>query len=385
MKSLPLWSLGFRPFFLGGALFACIALAGWGVWLYGGFGNWQPFAGGLAWHRHEMPFGFAGALIAGFLLTAVPNWTGGPGTHGWPLIGLFALWSLARIAWWLPLPGIWVIALQLPFLPMLAWLLGQQLLAAKKRNNYPIVAVLGLLAVCQGLTLWGIVEQDDGLQRRGVLAGIWLVAALMSVIGGRVIPFFIQRGLGSSLPFVALAHEDKVLLLGTLLVALLTACGLGESAHPWLAALYLPLAGLHGLRLWRWYDRGLWRVPLLWSLYLAYGWLLMATLGMAAWHLGWLVQQSLVSHGLAVGGIGGMILAMIARVSLGHTGRALQPPRALGWAFAALQLGALCRIVLVPFLDLGLGIAAALWSLSFALFLIHYTGMLLQPRIASRA
>ena len=377
----PVFTLGFRPFFLAGAGFAAIAVAVWGLWLYGWFPAAQPVGGMLVWHRHEMPFGFASAIIGGFLLTAVPNWTGRPRLHGGPLIGLLLVWLTARLAWWLPMPSVVLMALQIPFLPLLAWVLGRELVAAGKRDNYPILLVIALLAGCQAMTLVGISTEDVDLQRRGVLAALWLIGALMSVIGGRVIPFFIQRGLNRPTASVAQPWLFKGLLLGGMLAALSFAAGLDNVPNRWLAVLFGLMGGLHLLRLWRWHDRGIWRVPLLWSLYLAYAWLVVAALAMALWHAGLMPQQSLATHSLAVGGIGGLILAMIARVSLGHTGRPLQPSKAIILGFALLSMGAVCRVLLVPFSTVGLGISALLWCVAFGLFLMRYTSILLGPRV----
>ncbi|MGL6241545.1 NnrS family protein [Pseudomonas sp.] len=381
LAAAPVFSLGFRPFFLAGAGFAAIAVAIWALWLYGRLPGAQPVGGMLAWHRHEMPFGFASAIIAGFLLTAVPNWTGRPGLNGWPLIGLVLVWLLARLAWLLPIPDSLLLASQVPFLPLLAWAIGRDLVAAGKRDNYPILSVIALMAGCQAMTLWGLATDDAGLQRRGVLAALWLVAALMTVIGGRVIPFFIQRGLNRAVAPAASPLPTKVLLLSSLLAAMSFAGGLNDASRSWLAALFLLMGVLHLLRLWRWHDRGIWRVPLLWSLYLAYAWLVVAALAMAMWHAGLMPQQSLATHALAVGGIGGLILAMIARVSLGHTGRLLRVSNSVVLGLALLVIAGVSRVILVPFSGLGLGLSALLWSSAFGLFLMHYTGILLKPRL----
>ncbi|MGE8100477.1 NnrS family protein [Pseudomonas fluorescens] len=381
IKHVPLWSLGFRPFFLAGSAFACIALAVWGLWLYGRLPGAQPMGGMLAWHRHEMPFGFAAAIIGGFLLTAVPNWTGRPGLSGWPLLGLLLVWLVARLAWLMPLSAAWLLALQVPFLPLLAVGLGRNLIAARKRENYPILLMIGVLAGCQLLTLWGMAQDDIALQRRGVLAALWLVAALMSVIGGRVIPFFIQRGLNRPQGAIAQPLQTKVLLIASLLVVVMIGAGFNDTPRPWLAALFVLISGLHLIRLWRWYDNGIWRVPLLWSLYLAYAWLLIAALAMAQWQLGMMPQQSLATHSLAVGGVGGLVLAMIARVSLGHTGRLLQPPKAVVLGFGLVLLAGICRVFVVPFSTHGLAISALFWCAAFALFLWRYTRILLGPRV----
>jgi len=377
----PVFSLGFRPFFLAGAAFAALAVAIWALWLYGRWPGVEPGGGMLAWHRHEMPFGFAVAIIAGFLLTAVPNWTGRSGLNGWPLIGLLLVWLLARLAWLMPIPPWLLLLFQLPFLPLLAWGLGRDLLAAGKRDNYPILLVISLLAGCQVMTLWGLQTQDDGLQRRGVLAALWLVATLMSVIGGRVIPFFIQRGLNRPPAPAASPLPTRVLLVSGLLVALSFALGLNDVPRPWLSLLFVLSGALHLLRLWRWHDRAMWRVPLLWSLYVSYAWLVMAGVAMALWHAGLMPQQSLATHALAVGAIGGLVLAMIARVSLGHTGRPLLPSKGMVAGFVLVLLAAVSRVLLVPFSGVGLGLAALLWCSAFGLFLLCYTGVLLKPRV----
>lgn len=373
----PVWRLGFRPFFLAGALFALLAVALWAAVLHGAPGLAMP-GGLLAWHRHEMPFGFGLAIIAGFLLTAVQNWTGRPGLSGWPLISLFGVWLAARLAWFVPVPLAVLIGLQLTFIGLFIAQMARQLIAARQRNNYPILLVLSLLALCQSLTLAGLAMGDDSVQRQGALAALWLIAVMLSLIGGRVIPFFTQRGLGRVEAFAAHPWLDRLLLVCGVLVAALFASGHNLQAQPWLAAPFIVLSVLHGLRLWRWHLRGIWGVPLLWSLHLGYAWLLVASLGMAAWHLGWLAQPSLASHALAVGAMGGLILAMMARVSLGHTGRALQPPKAMAWAFGLLNLGALIRVAA------GSGwlwLAAVCWGVAFVLFAWYYAPMLCQARV----
>jgi uncharacterized protein involved in response to NO len=378
----PLWRLGFRPFFLAGSAFALLAIGLWIAHLLGYLPAWQPAGGSLAWHRHEMPFGFGVAIVAGFLLTAVQNWTGRPGLSGRPLAALFGLWLLARLAWLTEVPLSLLLAVQLPFLPLLAGIIGRQLRAAGQRRNYPLVLVLLLMTGCEYLLLYGLALGDETLQRRGALAGLWLLGALVSVIGGRVIPFFTQRGVGRISPYAPQPRLDLLVMLLSLGAALSFALGHNLQPQPWLAPLFLALTLVHGLRLRHWYDDGIWRAPLLWSLHAAYAWLPLATLGLALWHLGLLVQASLGHHALAVGAVAGVILAMLARVSLGHTGRPLQAPRAMGWAFASLQLAALLRVLLVPWAPVsGLWLSGACWMLAFALFLRHYAALFWRPRV----
>ncbi|OWJ97495.1 short-chain dehydrogenase [Pseudomonas sp. A46] len=381
----PLWRLGFRPFFLFGTAFALLAVLIWLAALVGHAVPWQPAGGWLAWHRHEMVFGFGGAIIAGFLLTAVQNWTGHPGLRGRGLAWLATLWLAARLAWLLGAPSVLLVPLELGFLPTVALILGRSLWRVRQRGNYPVVLVLILLALADALSIGGLVTGSDDMQRQGVLAALWLIAALMGLIGGRVIPFFTQRGLGRTTQVKALPWLDWSLLLAALWLAAAFASGAGLTANPVLAALCVPL-GLGNLwRLLRWYDAGIWRVSLLWSLHLAFAWLALAPLGLAAWHLGWLEDSSLAQHALGVGAMGGLILAMIARVSLGHSGRPLEAPRAMGAAFALLNLGACARVMVLPLAgSMGYWLAAICWAAAFGLFLRHYAVLLCTPRVDGR-
>lgn len=338
--------------------------------------------GWLGWHRHELLFGFGLAIIAGFLLTAAQTWTGQPGLSGKPLAALALLWLAARLAWLGSVPWPLLAVLELGFPLALAGLMGRMLWKVRQQRNYPIVLVLLLLAAADGLSVAGLLQGHEGWQRQGVLSGLWLVAAMMSLIGGRVIPFFTQRGLGRVAAVAPWPWLDYLLLVGSALVALLYAAGPALVANTWVGALFLLLAAAHLLRLWRWQDRGLWRVPLLWSLHLAYGWLALACLGMALWHFGAPLNPSLALHGLTIGAMAGLILAMIARVSLGHTGRQLEPPAGMTLAFILLNLACLSRVLLVLWLPVAaLWLAGLCWALAFALYAWRYGPMLLRARV----
>lgn len=373
------WGLGFRPFFLGGSLFALVALLLWVGVLTGALAPAPP-GGMLAWHRHEMLYGFAAAVIAGFLLTAVQNWSGIPGMSGRALQGVFLLWLLGRASWFLPLPGGLLVLIEGSFLPLVALSLARPIVQRRLRNNYPIVGLVMLIAACQWLTLAGWLRQDELWQRRGVFAGLWLVAAMMTVLGGRVIPFFTRRGLGNMSAAPARPWLDRACLLFSVAVPLAFVSGLADTPRASLAVLFFALFTLHSARLVLWHDRGLWHVPLLWSLHLAYAWIALACLGMALWHAGVALNPSLVTHALTVGAMTGLILAMMARVSLGHTGRPLQVPTSMAWAFALMQLATLARVVLPLFSSLGVSLSALCWCLALLLFLRHYLPILLQPR-----
>lgn len=378
----PIWRLAFRPFFLGGSLFAMLAIPLWIAAWTGLWPGFQPTGGWLAWHRHEMLFGFAMAIVAGFLLTAGQTWTGQPGVSGNKLMALAAVWLLARLGWLFGLPVALLIPLDLLFMLGVAVLMGRMLWVVRQKRNYPIIAVLSLMIGADVLVLCGVALGDDGLQRQGVLAGLWLVAALMAIIGGRVIPFFTQRGLGRTEAVKPWLWLDVALLVGTGLIAVLYAVSVALQQHVALGVLFLAIAMGHLLRLARWYDAGIWRVPLLWSLHLAMLWLVVAATGLALWNFGLLESSSSALHALSVGSMSGLILAMIARVTLGHTGRPLQLPPGIVGAFVLFNLGAASRVFLITEWPLlGLWLAAVCWALAFALYVWRYAPMLVAARV----
>ena len=381
MKTPPLLRLAFRPFFLLGSLLAFLAIPLWLHAFLGGAGNWQPVGGWLAWHRHELVFGFAGAIIVGFLLTAVQTWTGRPSISGKPLAALLLVWLAARCSWLLGTPLWLLIPLNLLFLLLAAIVMARLLWVVRQKNNYPIVVILLLLFLAEAQSLVGLAQGDQDWQRRAVLAALWLVAAMMTLIGGRVIPFFIQRGLGRPAAVQPILWLDRALLLGAALIAVLHATGMALSANLLVALLFLLLGVGHAVRMGRWFDRELFRVPLLWSLYLAYAWLALACLGMALWHAGWMLNYSQPLHALTVGGMSGLILAMLARVTLGHTGRPLVLPAGMRWAFVLLNVGAVSRVFLIELWpQAGLWLAMICWTLAFALYLWRYAPMLCTTR-----
>ncbi|MDM3871164.1 NnrS family protein [Porticoccus sp. W117] len=386
VKGPAIWQLAFRPFFLSGALFGVFALMVWGLFLNGV--NLVP-GGSLSpaqWHGHEMLFGFGLAIVYGFLLTAVQTWTGVPAVKGTQLILLWSLWLLARLLWLLPGEGVlvWVAAVDLAFqLLGLFWLLRPVILVKQWRNI--AVAVVPLLMMIANGRYYLAAADDDYLQQQHSLqAMIWLFAVMMSVIGGRVIPFFTANKLG-----VQQAKKHLWLELGChlslLLLALQTLLGFGL---PQVALLALAVTSFlfHVIRWCSWQATGLWRVPLLWSLHIAYLFVPLFTL---AWGLSeplsWWTSD--VLHLLAIGAISGMILAMISRVSLGHTGRELRSSLAINTAFVLVTLSALARFApallpawRLPFYNL----SALTWTLAFVIFLIGYWRILTSKRVDGR-
>ena len=190
---LPLFRLAFRPFFLGAALFSLIALSLWGSFWLNGM-SWTPYGGWLWWHAHEMLFGFVGAVIVGFLLTAVQNWTAQDSINGWPLAALFCLWLLARLLLLYPIAAIESILpwLDLAFLPVVAWVMGKLVLwRVRQYQNLVFVPVLLLLATSNAQMHWAVATGDAvSLYKQAAHSGIFLIVLIMVVLGGRVIPFF---------------------------------------------------------------------------------------------------------------------------------------------------------------------------------------------------
>lgn len=378
----PFFRLGFRPFFLLGSVLAMLAIPLWIMALSGWFADWQPTGGWLAWHRHELLFGFAAAIIAGFLLTAVQTWTGIPGLSGRSLAVLTGIWVVARLAWLVGAPVWLVVLLDVLFLPLVAAQMARSVWPVRQQRNYPLVVMLTLMAIANAVTLYGVATGNDQLQRQASVGGLWFVAGIMSMIGGRVIPFFTQRGLLRKEGVAAWPKLDWSLLIGTVLVSMTLLQGWGMQPQFLLGVAFLALGIGQFIRVVRWYDAGIWQVPLLWSLHVAYAWMAVAYIAMAFWSFSILANISLAVHALTVGAMGGLILAMIARVTLGHTGRPLQPPRSMTWAFILFNLGALARVFVVDWAYFpGLWIAAMCWGLSFAMYLWNYAPMLWQARV----
>jgi len=378
----PFFRLGFRPFFLFGSVLAMLAIPLWIMGLNGWLADWQPTGGWLAWHRHELLFGFAAAIIAGFLLTAVQTWTGFPGLSGKPLMVLTALWVAARVAWLVGAPVWCVVLLDGLFLPLVAAQMARSVWPVRQVRNYPLVVVLVLLAIANGVTLYGIATGNDQLQRQATVGGVWFVAALMSMIGGRVIPFFTQRGLLRKDGVTPWPTLDWTILVGTALLSVTLMFGWAMQTNSLIGIAFFGLGVAHLIRIVRWYDAGIWHVPLLWSLHIANAWIGVACIAMALWHFSVLANMSLAVHALTVGAMGGLILGMIARVTLGHTGRQLEPPKYMTWAFVLFNLGALSRVVLVDWAYMpGLWLAATCWALSFAAYVWGYGPMLWRARV----
>jgi len=388
-KLLPLLRQAFRPLFLFGAAFSAIAMLLWGL-ILGGQLQLQPVGQVLFWHSHEMIFGFACAIVIGFLLTAVQNWTSLRAPHGPTLLLLTLLWLAARL---LLLFGealpLWLVALvDLSFLPLAAWLLAKPLLAVQQYRNLFFVPVLLLLTACNLMMYLGLYLKRYDLQQLGSLNAIWLVTLLMAIVGGRVIPMFTANGTKTTkvgawpwLDQAALASLWLIFMLHFFsLVPLLPASSL--------SALFALNALLTAIRCARWKIWLTLRVPLLWSLHLAYWFIPLGLALFALRYAGFAVSQSIALHALTAGAMGSMILSMMARVSLGHSGRLLQPKHIMGWAFLLVAVAGISRTLLIWWLPehtfslLWLGIGS--WVLAYGCYVLVYFPVLTTPRADGR-
>jgi uncharacterized protein involved in response to NO len=375
---------GFRPFFLGGAAWALAGLVLWLMALSGAM-TLPAAVDALSWHRHEMLFGFVGAVIAGFLLAAIPNWTGRLPIAGAPLAGLFGLWLAGRAAMLfsgrtgLDLAA----ALDVGFFFILAGLGAREVLAARNRNM-PVVGLVLLFGIANALDYAALAGAVDDT-KLGIRAGIGLVTVMISLIGGRIIPSFtrncmMKQGLKERLPDQP-GRFDLIAITATA-AAMLAWVSAPESRT---AGMLLVLAGLlQALRLSRWGGLRTISDPLVFILHVAYGWLPAGLLLLGFSLLGTYVPASAAIHALTAGAMASMILAVMTRATLGHTGRALAANRATVILYVLVTLGALLRVAapfgLVDYTQ-GMRLSAILWGGAFLLFIIAYGPMLASARV----
>lgn len=371
---------GFRPFFLLGAALATAMVVLWLAVLRGIAAPAGPLTG-LVWHGHEMVYGFTVAIVAGFLLTAVGNWTGRETATGAPLAGLALLWVAGRIALW-ALPGWAASVVDLAFLPALAVAIGRPLLAARQLRNAPFPVVLGLLWACDllvHLDAHGVGPALAVAANRAAVHWIVLVAVLVTA---RVVPMFTRNATGAE----GIGNDrvlDRVAVGAVATVAVLQLI-----PAPRLEAVAAAVGAVAVLgRARRWGLGQSWRQPLLWVLHLGHGWIGVG-LGLEALAAAGVLPRSPALHALTVGAIGMLTVGMMARVALGHGGRPLVAPSGMALAFGAVGLAAAVRVI-GPMVAPSWTIASwwtsgLLWTGAFLLFLVRYAPILVLPRADGR-
>jgi uncharacterized protein involved in response to NO len=379
----PILQYGFRPFFFLAALHAGAAIPAW-LWIYfSGHALPGPFAG-LHWHAHEMLFGYLQAVLAGFVLTAIPNWTGRLPLSGWPLAGLVSLWLAGRIACAAAPGPVAALAVDLSFPAVLGFAVWREVVAGRNWKNAPVAVMITLFGLANALdhaANLGFVPHD-----LGVRLALGAIAMLLALIGGRIVPSFTRNWL--------VKHDETRLpaSFGALDKAALAATAVGVSA--WVAlpdsaavGVMLSLAGvLLVARLARWQGQRTTREPIVAILHLGYAWLGVALLLLGGSVLVDELPQSAALHALTAGAIGTMTLAVMTRASLGHTGRAIVADRSVIAIYAAVTAGAVLRVAVplagdwYPHL---LVCGGALWSGAFLLFAIRYAPILWGRRVSA--
>ncbi len=372
-----LWKLGFRPFYLLASSFAALSVALW----IGQYTGHLPaiYVRNPAWHGHEMLYGYAMAVVAGFLLTAVRNWTASPTPTGTPLIALVALWVAGRVLVLTPF-GTTAAIVNAAFPLAVAVGIGLPIFRSRNRRNYffvVLLALLGLAVLMFHLAHLGTVAWPE---RVSLQVGLDIILFIMAVMGGRVIPMFTNNGI----PGVQAVRHPLIERLSLGGVLALLGADLSQAPAAVMAPLALAVALAHAVRLHLWQP---WRTagtPIVWVLHLAYGWIVvhLALRGFAA--LG-MISDHFAVHALTVGAIGGMTMGMMTRTARGHTGRPLVADRFEVTCYVLVALAAAIRVfggVLLPGAYVAtVVVSGTCWSAAFALYAVRYWPVLSRPRL----
>lgn len=377
-----LFSFGFRPFFLFGAIWIVIAMGLWLAMLSGALDLPTRFDRG-SWHAHEFLFGYLGAVLAGFLLTAVPNWTGRLPIVGWRLTGLFALWVAGRLAVLVSeaLPVMVAPAVDLAFPIVLGLLILREIIAGKNWRNLIVLMLLTVFALANAIFHYEALTGNYAAQGYGLRLGLATAVMMIAVIGGRIIPSFTRNWLvrrqHPARPAPPMQRFDKVALLLSIPVLVLWTI----QPFAFVTGLCLLVLGLlHMLRLVRWQGHHTLTEPLVFVLHASY-----AFVPFGAFALG--LDQVIGNPGTAgaqhlwmAGAIGAMTLAVMTRATLGHTGRELTADKTTVAIYLSIFLAALSRFLTPVHLDLST-LSGVFWILAFGGFAIAYGPMLLRPKV----
>jgi uncharacterized protein involved in response to NO len=379
MGGMALLALGFRPLYLLAAAFASVSVPAWIASYYGVAG---PFQVGLAWHAHEMMFGFVVAVVVGFLYTAGRNWTGLWTPRGAQLGAIAALWIAGRVAMFAA-PAPVAAAVDFAFLPVAAWPLYRVLKQSNNKRNMFLVGLLGLLALANAAFHASMLGWLDIAPTRPVYAAIIVVVVIEAAIGGRVIPMFTSNAV-RGVKTVSSARTDKLALGLTAAAGLAWALALPAVLT---ALLALGAAAAQAIRLAGWKPFTTFHHPLLWILHVSYAWIPFGFVLLACAQFG-VLPQSAAIHVLGLGALGGLILGMITRTALGHTGRALAAGPKETAMYVLVQLAVLLRLVAALAPDSARNVslvgAAACWTAAFGLYAVVYGPYLCRPRVDGR-
>lgn len=374
----PLWGLGFRPFYLLAAIFAVISLPLWIVQYLHGLPILPNV--GLFWHMHEMIFGLAAAVIVGFVFTGARNWTGLWTPRGMHLAALAGLWLAGRFAMLFIHPGIAAV-IDIAFLPCAAWSIYRVLYRSGNKRNMFLVGLLGLLTVANIAFHGAVLGLITFNPITAMQAAILVVVTIESVIGGRVIPGFTSNGVPGTKPVVN-PKRDRIAI--TLAVVTSIAWILSLPA-PLVAALAIATGCAQLVRIAGWKPHRTIRNPLVWILQLSYAWIPIGFILLALSSLNF-VSNSAAFHALTVGSMAGLMIGMMTRTALGHTGRQLKAGRSELVMYLLIQLAAIARVcaAIHPSASLrngALTLAAISWTSAFLLYVVIYGPYLYRARI----
>ncbi|MEE9384946.1 MAG: NnrS family protein [Nannocystaceae bacterium] len=380
------FTTGFRPMFVGCAAYGILSVVAW-ILVYAGTssltGSWPP----SLWHAHEALFGFAFAAVAGFLLTAVPKWTGIKTFPASQIAAVALLWLVGRVVMWLCawLPWWLVMAIDLGATLALIAVLAPPILAARALRNVIFPALLVMLAVGNATAHLQVAGSIEGGAGAWLRVGVGIIVLMIALISGRIVPPFTFNALTKQGIRYAVRRPAVLERSATLCVVLWMALH-GWGAQPMAIGAVSGCAALiFALRSGLWFHQGILRDPLVWVLHVGHGWISVGFALQALWGLGSWVPETSGLHAFTVGAMGTMILGMISRVSLGHTGRPLHTSLGTLAAFLCIVAAALTR-VLAPWIPFGdyltwIVASATLWCVAFFLFLVVYLPALAGPRV----
>ncbi len=377
---------GFRPFFL---LAGVDAVFNMGLWLtaYLHPELWPVEAiPAMYWHGHEMLFGFVAAAICGFLLTAVPGWTGQKSYAGKPLAVLVAIWLVGRVAMlpYLSIPPTIAAGCDLALFPALVAMLSPPLIRARKLRNTPFIVLLTLLFATNLVFHLGSLGVVDGGEVIGLIAAIDIVMIMIVVIGGRIIPAFTRSGLAQHGIMVEITPRKWLDIAAIAAIVAVLGSDLIAPQSIWNGVIALLTATLQGARLAQWQGHRTLRDPLIWILHVGYAWLVVGLALKGLWLVAGVALAEKWLHALTVGAFASMILAVMTRASLGHTGRALIAPVPIAGTYLLISFAAVIRVlgpVVVPsHYDIVVALAGVCWIGAFVLFLLIYTPILTRSR-----
>ncbi|MCF6315436.1 MAG: NnrS family protein [Marinosulfonomonas sp.] len=378
------FSGGFRPFFLFGALFAILSIALWLADLLG-YSSLDTSLAPVDWHKHEMLFGYTSAVIAGFLFTAVPNWTGRFPVVGWPLIAIFVLWLAGRVAMLMGdgVPYSIAATIDAAFLPILGTVIAREIISGKNWRNLRVLAPVLMLGAAN---IWFHIDiANGGLGTAPIRLGFASILVLLMLIGGRVIPSFTRNWLARREPGKLpkpFDHYDTITVAAS---AIALGVWTAIETAPLLGTVFAALGVAHIIRLGRWAGLRTLSNPLLLALHIFYAFVPIGFLTLAA---GMLMDSPAINtgalHVFGIGATGGLTLAVMIRASLGHTGRMLASDRLLNVVMVAVTLSVTLRVIgaVWPEYDWAITGSALAWIIAFGLFTFRVGPWLVKPRAA---